>query len=289
MRTLFSGVSRGTESLVFHGRVPVSERQRMRAPFQEGDFPAPVKYGYACVGIVEDGEPRLQGKTVFALHPHQSRFIVPAAAAYAVPDGVVPERAILAANLETAINGLWDAQLQIGDRVSVVGGGAVGCLAAWLAARVAGCDVELVDVRSRASVADRLGVRFASPDAAAGERDVVVHASATESGLRQALALAGFEATIVELSWYGDRPVSVPLGEAFHARRLTFKSSQVGHVAATRRARWDNRRRLSLALSLLTDASLDAVISGESDFESLPAVMATLATGDALCHRVRYV
>lgn len=294
VRTLFSGVSRGSESLVFRGRVPASERVRMRAPFQEGEFPAPVKYGYACVGVVEasgdDANAVACGRTVFVLHPHQTRFIVPVSAAHVIPATVPPARAILAANLETAINGVWDARVQIGDRVTVVGGGTVGCLVAWLAARVAGTDVELVDVnQQRAAVAQALGVRFALPDAPSADRDVVFHASATETGARTALAVAGFEATIVELSWYGDRSLSLPLGEGFHARRLTIKASQVGTVARAQRTRWDHRRRMSLALSLLADASLDALISGESDFDGLPELMPALAAGDALCHRIRYV
>ncbi len=290
VRTLFSGVSRGTEALVFHGRIPPCERERMRAPFQQGDFPAPVKYGYSCVGEVEEGPADLRGRTVFALHPHQTRFVVPSAAVHVVPDGVPPERAVLAANLETAINAVWDGSVQPGDRVTVVGGGTVGSLVAWLAARIAATDVELVDVNpARSAVARALGVRFASPDTASIERDVVFHASGSEAGLHLSLRLAGFEASIVELSWYGDRSVSLPLGEAFHARRLTLKSSQVGHLAPTHRARWDHRRRLSLALSMLTDRALDVLISGETSFETLPDVMPSLAAGDALCHRIRYV
>jgi len=288
VRTRYSGVSRGTESLVFRGGVPASERQRMRAPFQAGEFPAPVKYGYACVGLVEAGDERLRGRTVFVLHPHQTRFVVPAAAAHVVPDEVPASRAVLTANLETAINGVWDAGVQIGDRVTVIGGGAVGCLAAWLASRIAGCDVELVDVNpDRARIAAALGVRFAPPDAASPERDRVIHASATEDGLQQALRVAAFEATVLELSWYGDRPVSLPLGEAFHARRLTIKSSQVGSVAGAQRARWDAGRRLSLALSMLADPALDALITGESDFESLPDTLPALGA-DTICHRIRY-
>ena len=291
VRTMYSGISRGTESLVFRGRVPDSERQRMRAPVQEGECPAPVTYGYACVGEVADVPADLQGRIVFVLYPHQTRFAVPADAVHALPAGVPPKRAVLAANLETAINGVWDARPHVGDRVTVVGGGTVGCLVAWLTARIAGCDVELVDVNAvRAAIAPEIGCRFAQPTDAAAERDLVVHASGTEAGLQTALRLAGFEATIVEMSWFGDRPVALPLGEAFHARRLTIKSSQVAHVAVSQRARWDTRRRMGLALSLLADASLDALISGESTFDELPQVMRALseAPTDALCHRIRY-
>lgn len=292
VRALYSGISRGTEALVFNGSVPVSEYARMRAPFQAGEFPAPVKYGYASVGEIERGPDELKGRRVFVLYPHQTRYAVPADAVHVLPERVPPERAVLAANLETAINVIWDARPQAGDRVSVVGAGAVGCLIAWLAGQTAGCEVELVDVNpDRASVARALGVRFAEPAAATAEADVVVHASGSPDGLTLACRLAAFEATIVEASWYGDRVVPLALGEAFHARRLTLKSSQVGVVAASQRARWDTRRRMQLALSLLVDPVLDALITGESAFDDLPATMAALAaaSGHTLCHRIKYV
>jgi len=291
VRALFSGISRGTESLVFQGRVPASERQRMSAPFQAGEFPAPVKYGYASVGTIEQGPRELRGRTAFALYPHQTRYVVPAAAVHLVPDDVPPGRAVLAANLETAINGIWDAEVRVGDCVTVIGGGAVGSLVAWIAGGVRGCDVELVDVNpARASIARALGVRFAAPDAARSGADVVVHASGSPAGLQLALRVAGFEATIVEMSWYGDQIVPAPLGEAFHTRRLTLKSSQVGSVATPQRARWDTRRRLQLALSMLADPALDILITGESPFDDLPRVMAQLAAspGDAIFHRIKY-
>jgi threonine dehydrogenase-like Zn-dependent dehydrogenase len=289
VRALYSGISRGTESLVFGGHVPPSERQRMRAPFQVGEFPAPVKFGYASVGLVEAGPRGLVGQTVFCLYPHQTRYVVPAAALEPVPPGVPPARAVLAANLETALNGLWDADLKLGDHLAVVGGGTVGCLVAWLAARVPGCRVELIDLaEARAATAAALGVRFATPATAAPEADCVIHASGTSGGLRTALSLAGPEATVVELSWFGDREVTVPLGGAFHARRLTLRSSQVGQVSPAQRSRWTRRRRLALALELLADPRLEALISGETPFAGLPDLMPRLAAGEALCHRIRY-
>jgi threonine dehydrogenase-like Zn-dependent dehydrogenase len=291
VRTRFSGISRGTESLVFQGRVPPSEFDRMRAPFQSGHFPAPVKYGYSNVGEVEEGPPDLKGRSVFVLYPHQTRYVVPATAVHVLPDGTPPNRAVLAANLETAINGVWDARPLVGDRVSVVGAGAVGAMTAWLVSRIPGCEVELVDTNpARATVARSLGVRFSIPEQAAPEADVVFHTSGNPAGLALALRLAAFEATVAELSWYGDTDVSLGLGGAFHARRLTIKSSQVGHVASAQRARWDYRRRMQLALRLLADPVLDAIITGESEFDALPVVMDRLssAPGDALCHRIRY-
>lgn len=291
VRTRYSGISRGTESLVFAGQVPDTERQRMRAPFQAGDFPTPVKYGYCNVGEVESGPAGLSGRLVFSLFPHQTRFVVPASALHLLPADVPAERAVLAANMETAVNGVWDAEIQPGDWVAVVGAGTVGCLVAWLAGQVPGTEVCLIDINpSRAAVASALGVGFAPPAEAPRERDVVVHASGAPSGLATSLTLAGFETTIVEMSWFGPQPVSLPLGEAFHAKRLSIRSSQVGHIAASHRARWDYRRRMQFAVSLLRNPVLDVLISGESAFDDLPAVMSELASGrrDALCHRIRY-
>jgi 2-desacetyl-2-hydroxyethyl bacteriochlorophyllide A dehydrogenase len=292
VRTLFSGISRGTEALVFTGDVPAAEWQRMRAPFQEGDFPAPVKYGYCNVGLVEQGPDGLAGRTVFTLFPHQTHFVVPASAVHVVPHDVPAERAVLAANMETALNGVWDAAVKPGDRVVVIGAGTVGCLVAWLAGRIPGCEVSLVDVNaSRAVVARTLGVSFAQPADVQPDADVVVHASGSPEGLALALRVAAFEAMVIEMSWYGTRQVALPLGESFHSRRLTLRSSQVGHVAASQRARWDYRRRMRLALSLLASPALDALVSGESEFDELPQVMHALATGamGALCHRIRYL
>jgi 2-desacetyl-2-hydroxyethyl bacteriochlorophyllide A dehydrogenase len=291
VQTLFSGISRGTESLVFTGRVPESERTRMRAPFQEGEFPAPVKYGYASVGRVERGPNSVVGRTVFVLHPHQTRYVVPASSVHVLPADVPAARAVLTANLETALNGLWDARPHVGDRVVVIGGGTVGCLVAWLASRIPGCEVQLVDLNpARARVAQALGVPFALPADAAREADLVVHASGSPEGLTLGLDLAGVEATVVEMSWFGDRQVSLPLGGAFHSQRLTIRSSQVGQISPVQRPRWDTRRRMAQALSLLSDATLDVLITGESRFDDLPDVMAQVvdSPGDVLCHRIKY-
>ncbi|MFF4587297.1 zinc-binding alcohol dehydrogenase [Streptomyces sp. NPDC001388] len=290
VRSLYSGVSRGTETLVFRGGVPESQHAVMRAPFQEGDFPAPVKYGYLNVGLVEEGPAPLVGRTVFCLYPHQTRYVVPASAVTVVPESVPAERAVLAGTVETAVNALWDAKPLIGDRIAVVGGGMVGCSVAALLARFPGVRVQLVDADpARAKTAKALGVDFALPQDALGGCDLVVHASATEAGLTRSLELLTAEGTVVELSWYGDRQVSLPLGEAFHSRRLVIRSSQVGTVSPARPNR-DYADRLALALDLLADPALDALVTGESAFEELPEVMPRLASGEipALCHRVTY-
>jgi len=291
VRAQYSAVSRGSESLVFHGRVPVSEYQRMRCPHQVGDFPGPLKYGYSSVGVVEAGSPELLGRPVFCLFPHQSAYVLPVGDVLPVPAGVPPERAILAANLETAINAVWDAAPRLGDRVAVVGAGVVGCLCAYLLARHPGVAVELVDLRAeRGEIARAFGASFALPADAQRDRDLVVHASGSEAGLCTSLLLAGTDATVLELSWFGDIRVSLPLGAAFHVRRLNLRSSQVGTVSPRARARFDHRTRLALALELCKDPLLDRLIDAESRFEDLPQSMPqlTLPESGSLCHRLRY-
>lgn len=289
--TRFSGVSRGSEALVFRGRVPPGQYERMRAPHQRGDFPFPVCYGYACVGEVEDGDPALIGRSVFCLHPHQDRFVVGADAVSVLPDDVPPERAVLAANLETALNAVWDGAPAPCDRIAIVGGGAVGLLVGALVAELPGVEAVVVDpADGRRAPAEALGLAYRHPSEAPADCDVVFHASGAAAGLATALNCAGPEATVVELSWYGDGDVPAPLGEAFHERRLALKSSQVGRVPPARAVRWSNARRLAAALSLLSDPRFDVLLTGESPFESLPEVMPELAAdaGGALCHRVVY-
>jgi threonine dehydrogenase-like Zn-dependent dehydrogenase len=291
VRTLYSGVSRGTETLVFSGSVPPGLYASMRAPFQDGDFPGPVKYGYLNVGVVEAGPAPLLGRTIFCLYPHQTRYVVPVSAVTPVPSDVPASRAVLAGTVETAVNALWDAAPLVGDRIAVVGAGMVGSCVAAVAAKIPGTRVQLVDVdESRSPVAAALGVPFASPSAALGGCDLVVHASATSAGLARSLQLLAADGVVVDLSWYGDRPVSLPLGEDFHVRRLTIRSSQVGTVSPAQQGRRSYADRLALALSLLADSAFDVLLTGKSPFEELPALLPRLADGSqpALCHVVDY-
>jgi threonine dehydrogenase-like Zn-dependent dehydrogenase len=291
VRTLRSGVSRGTETLVFRGGVPASQYDTMRAPFQEGDFPGPVKYGYLNVGVVEQGPAQLRGRTVFCLYPHQTAYVVPSDAVTVVPDDVPPTRAVLAGTVETAVNTLWDAAPLVGDRITVVGAGMVGCCVARLLAGFPGIRVTVVDIDgARAEVAAALGADFALPADAADGRDLVVHTSATSAGLQLSLDLLAPEGSVIDLSWYGDAEVRLSLGGAFHSGRLGIRASQVGQVSAARRGRRTPADRLALALDLLRDPAFDALITGTSRFDELPDVMAKLADGSlpALCHTITY-
>jgi len=291
VRALYGALSRGTEALVSAGRVPPGEYERMRAPFMDGSFPFPVKYGYATVGHVEAGPAEFVGRTVFALHPHQTLFDVPTDAAVPLPAEIPSSRAVLSANMETALNAVWDAEPVPPGRIAIVGGGVLGTLVALLCARIEGTQVTLVDINpARQALAKAFGLNFAQPDAAPTDCDLVVHTSATGAGLTTALNLANDEATILELSWYGSRVVAVPLGGAFHSRRLKIVSSQVGRVAPSHRATWTHRRRLEAAIALTADARLDALLAPAVMFRDLPARLPNIldAKSGVLCQLITY-
>jgi threonine dehydrogenase-like Zn-dependent dehydrogenase len=289
--TEFSGVSRGTERLIMAGKVGQSEWERMRAPLQAGCFPFPVKYGYCATGVVEQGPQELLGCRVFVLAPHQTRFLAPASMATPLPDGLPSRRATLAANMETALNAVWDSGAGPVDKIVVVGGGIVGLLIGYIAAGLPGADVTIVDLAAeRAAIATSFGAKFATPDKCPEDADVVFHATASAPGLATAINAAGFEGTVVEVSWFGDGATPTPLGGAFHSRRLKLVSSQVGHVATSRRARWTYRRRLEAALLLLQDDRLDALIAEEIAFADAPAKLPPLLSPAAkgLAPIIRY-
>ncbi len=286
VRTLYSGISRGTEKIVLNGEVPESEYQRMRCHGQEGEFSFPVKYGYCSVGEVLEGS--LAGQQVFVLHPHQDYFRIPEERLHLLPETVPASRAILAANMETALNINWDAELVKGERVAVIGAGVVGSLSAYLA-KDQGADAVLIDKNAqRASVAAELGIEFLTPEAVSGEFEKIIHTSASEAGLTLALNLAKEEGRIIEASWYGNKTVELPLGGAFHSRRLRIISSQVGKIPASK-ANWSISSRMQRAIELLEDSRLDCLISGETGFEEIPtSYLEIINHPDTLCHRIRY-
>lgn len=291
VRTQFTGVSRGTETSVFRGHVPASEYVRMRAPFQAGDFPGPVKYGYLNVGTVEHGSPELAGRTVFTLFPHQSAFVVPADAVTLVPEDVPARRAVLAGAVETAINVLWDAAPTLGDQICIVGAGMIGCSVARLARGIPGATVTLVDIDpARRAVAGQLGVNFASAAQPPTNQDIVINTSGSPAGLQLALEAVVTDGEVIEASWYGDRPVNLSLGADFHSRRLAIRSSQVGAVSANRRGSRSTRDRLALALDFLRDPAFDALVTGESSWRDLPELMVSLSNGSRtdLCHTINW-
>lgn len=291
VRSIYSAISRGTEALIAAGRVPESEHRRMRAPFMGGSFPFPVKYGYATVGSVEAGPQPLIGRNVFALHPHQTKFDLPAEAVVPVPGDVPPSRAVLAANMETALNATWDAAPGPSGRIAVIGAGVVGALVGFLCARIEGAEVTLVDIDpARAALARALGLPFAAPETAPTDCDCVFHSSATAEGLATALDMAADEATVVELSWYGAGTVAVPLGGAFHSRRLKILSSQVGKVAPSHRAAFSHRQRLEAAIKLTAHPQLDALLAPAVAFAELPARLPDILKprSGVLCQLISY-
>ncbi|MGC5585184.1 zinc-dependent alcohol dehydrogenase [Ornithinimicrobium sp. W1679] len=290
VRATLSAVSRGTELLVHRGGVPDAVAERMRAPFQVGELPGPVKYGYLSVGVVEDGEAEWVGRRVFCLHPHQDRYVVPVTALTPLPDDLPDRRAVLLGTLETAVNALWDGRPLYGDRVAVVGGGMVGACVAALLGRMPLTRLELVEPDAqRRSLAAALGAVGVTPEEASGDCDLVFHASATSAGLQRSLELLGDEGEVVELSWYGDHPVTLGLGADFHARRLSVRASQVGRVSPHRAARHDHADRRQVAVRAAADERLDALLAGPTPLADLPPLMDRLADGaPGLCHLVSY-
>jgi NADPH:quinone reductase-like Zn-dependent oxidoreductase len=292
VRALRSGISRGTELLVYRGQVPSEVAGSMRAPFQSGDWPGPVKYGYLSVGVVEEGPEELLGRRVFCLYPHQDHYVVPASALTPIPDGVPSDRAVLAGAVETGINALWDAGPRMGDRVGVIGAGMIGGTLATLLSSFPLARLQLIDVNpARAALADRLGLCFATPDEAADSCDLIFHTSATEGGLARGLQLLGEEGELIELSWYGSRSPRVPLGGSFHAHRLTIRASQVGVVPAARRVRRTTADRLALAMEQLKDPVFDAFLTDRSPFSELPETMHALdrrRDDETLCQVIEY-
>lgn len=291
VRTLYSGISKGTEMVVHRGSVPPRVAEEMRAPHQEGDFPGPVKFGYLSVGVVEDGPEAWLGQRVFCLNPHQDRYVVPISSLTRIPADVPSRRAVLTGTVETAVNALWEAGPRLGDRVAVVGAGLVGGMVATLLRTFPLGRLQLIDVDpDRKQLADALGVDFTHPDDALADCDIVFHCSASQEGLERSLQLVGDEGDVIEMSWYADREVTLPLGEDFHARRLSIRASQVGVVARARRHRRTNADRLDLAVQLLADPVFEAFLTGLSPFADLPDVVRDLASGarNALCHVIEY-
>lgn len=291
VRAAYSAISRGTESLIFHGRVPASEFERMKSPFMDGQFPFPVKYGYCHVGQVIQGPDSLRGQYVFSLSPHQTLVRHQSSALVPVPSTVSPMRAVLAANMETALNAVWTGKPSACDHIAVVGAGLVGLLVAYLCRDLPGARITVIDPQpTRARICERLGLRYAASPEGIGNCDLVFHTSASAAGLASALALAGNEATVIELSWYGDQNVAVPLGHAFHSQQIKLISCQVGHIEASHAPRWDYRRRLTAAMAMLRDPDLDALLEAPIAFDDLPATVSDIFKpgSDRLCQVIQY-
>ena len=281
MRTLRSGVSRGTEGLVFRGGVPPSQYDVMRAPFQEGDFPGPVKYGYLNVGVVERGPDELRGRTVFCLFPHQTAYVVPADAVTVVPDEVPPERAVLAGTVETAVNALWDAAPLVGDRVTVVGAGMVGCCVARLVGGMPGAQVTLVDVDdTRAAHRGRPRRRLR----AARGRASAVRTWCSTPARRQPGCSSPWTCSprTARSSTSAGTATSRSSCPSVAPSTPAASASGPARSALSRRPGADGgprRERRALALDLLRDPAFDALLTGASPFDELPDVMARLADG----------
>lgn len=271
-----SGVSRGTERLVFNAQVPETEYERMRAPRQTGHFPYPVLYGYCAVADIIDGPAALIGRSAFCLNPHQDYFTAPLEALTFLPETLPARRAVLLANMETALNGIWDSGISAGDKVTVIGAGVIGLLIGFLASRIPATTITVIDTQDRSKLAGLFGCQFETTPQQGLEADVVFHCSASDSGLQTAFACAGMDSAIVEMSWYGNKSLTLNLGGAFHSKRLRLIGSQVGQIPATHKARWTYQRRMDRALALLDDPRLDELLTHAIAFTDAPQALPSL-------------
>jgi threonine dehydrogenase-like Zn-dependent dehydrogenase len=287
VEALYSAVSPGTERLVASGRVPAEVAEIMRCPYMEGAFPFPVKYGYSLVGRVTDGP--LAGKIVHLLHPHQERMQVRVSDLRVVPGDVPPERATLAANLETAVTALWDGRVTAGERVLVIGFGIVGSLVARLVSAIPGVELDVVERDpAKRALASTLG--FTARETPRDDYDVAFGASGSAAEVQLAIDAVGNEGRVIELSWLGLQSAAILLGGSFHSGRKQLIASQVSQIPPSLRGRWDYARRTQLVFSLLRDPVFDQHITRQVAFEELPDFIADLcATPSAgLSVTVRY-
>lgn len=276
VQTLFSAVSPGTERLVALGKVPAALREEMACPYMGGGFPFPVKYGYSLVGEVIDGPPKLRGRRVHILHPHQDVCVVRVEDARPLPDSLPPARATLASNMETAVTAAWDSGVVLGERVLVVGFGIVGALVAHVLGRGPAVEVEVVDRRpDRRRLAEAMGFRASGapgPDA----YDLAFDTSGSPSGLQAAIDAVGVEGRVVAVSWYGTEPARLALGGTFHSRRKRILSSQVSRIPGALQPRFDRARRTALVFRLLESPELDRLMGPRVPFAELPKAYETL-------------
>ncbi len=297
--TEYSGISSGTELLAYRGEMdpelPLDETLGALA----GTFAYPFRYGYSAVGrVLRPAGALREGQLVFAFHPHQDRFVVDACQAVPV-DGVDPRTATLYPLVETALQVCLDAAPRLGETVVVVGLGAVGILVAALLGRAGAGVLGSEPLAARRATATAFGVRAVAPDqlgeAVARETggrgaDLLVEASGNPEALAWSLALLAHEGVALVCSWYGTKPAVLPLGAAFHRRRLAIRSTQVSTLPAALTARWDRRRRAELAWRLVGELPLPVLATHEFPFEQAADAYACLdsAAGNPIHVALRY-
>lgn len=276
IKTLFTAISPGTEYLVYSGGVPKKLYVEMRCPYMGGDFSFPIKYGYSLVGQVLDGPTSLKGKLIHTLHPHQDYARISAEDVYVIPDGISPQRATLASNMETALNAIWDSGVNIGDKVLIVGFGIIGSLIARILSFIPQVEVDVLDVQpAKITLIEQLGFSIYKEEKEK-KYDLAFHTSGSGPGLQTSINNVGLEGKIIETSWYGDKEVNLCLGETFHSQRKLIISSQVSHLPACKSARWDYKRRKEVVFQLLLHPEFDAHITHTIAFHNLPKLFQSL-------------
>jgi threonine dehydrogenase-like Zn-dependent dehydrogenase len=265
VQSLYSLISAGTEKLVAKGFVPEKLHGTMTVPYMQGTLGLPVKYGYSLTGKIVESEVFEKDALVHIMHPHQDIICVDAKHCMLIPDYIPVKRATLVANMETVINAIWDADLQKGTSVLVAGYGTIGALLARICKTQFDCNVYLIEKNeNRAILLERHGYRLATENDIL--YDVAFNCTANETALQYCIDHVGEEGSVIELSWYGDKKVSLSLGESFHTMRKKIISSQVSSIPKAKRASWNYENRKQLAFSYLNDAFFDELITNEIPF-----------------------
>jgi threonine dehydrogenase-like Zn-dependent dehydrogenase len=274
VESFFSLVSIGTERTVALGMVPPEIREQMKVPYMEGSFSFPCKYGYSLVGKIIRGPAGLKNRFVHLMHPHQDMAWVHPSSVFPLPDGIPPRRAVLAGNMETAVNALWDSEISVGDSVLIAGFGIVGALIALLASCIPGVAIVVLETNEkRRSLAAKLGFDlFENFRTGNTPFDAALNTTGDENALQICIDNTGFESQVTEVSFYGTKAVSVRMGGNFHISRKRIAVSQVSNLPLKKLARWDHLRRKQLVYNLLKDNRFDCLVENAVPFHDAPVL-----------------
>ncbi len=263
INTNFSMISTGTERLVAKCEVPASIQAEMSVPYMKGDFDLPVKFGYACGGQAQDG------KHYHYMHPHQDICIVNKEALFCLDNGLPPFKIPLVSNMETVLNAIWDSEYAESDKIAVCGFGNVGSLLANTLRLYAQKEAAIIEKEDwKKQKAQDMGWDVSSKEDA--RYDIIFHTTGSAAGLQYCIDHLNEEGKVIELSWYGTKKVNLRLGEDFHYKRLSIKSSQVGKISPTVRDEIDYKKRKEIAADLLLDTSYDKLVTNIVAWEDVP-------------------
>ena len=288
VKTLYSGISKGTENLVARGKIHKSQFKIMRCPFQDGNFSFPIKYGYINIGEIIDGPISLTGKKIFTLFPHQTVFEISTKNINLIKNKNA-KKYLLTANMETAVNIFWDSQAKKNDRILIVGLGSVGLLTAYFFKLKGYKNLYVSDVNlSKKSIAKKLNLNFIHYNKI-NNLDCIINTTSNYDVLNNSFTKLNLDGKIIEASWYGEKVGKLNLGNEFHSKRLRIISSQVSNIPLHMQKKHNYRSRLKIAINALNDDKLLLLINSVSKFENLEKnYISILKDKNIIIHAIKY-